>query len=246
MALLSADKITTMNGVTVKEYFITTHNPNGISMPAKRNGSCIGVTIHNTERIKTAANTTPAEQYTRATVNGNMGTVRVHFYVDDTGAWQDLPLEYSSWHAGHTGRSDANGSQKGNQLTISIECIMDGSGDEKDIKARDNTARLAAYLLEKYGGELYTHNYWENIRNGKKGTVDELNKLDDGYKCCPVFIRPKWDEFKAMVQSYRTAPEPAADKLYYVQVGAFKSKANAEAYLAKVKEDYPGAFIKVM
>ena len=166
MALLSADKITTINGVTVKEYFITTHNPNGISMPAKRNGSCIGVTIHNTERIKTAANTTPAEQYTRATVNGNMGTVRVHFYVDDTGAWQDLPLEYSSWHAGHTGRSDATGSEKGNQLTISIECIMDGSGDGKDIKARDNAARLAAYLREKYGGELYTHNYRENIRSG--------------------------------------------------------------------------------
>ena len=39
------------------------------------------LTLHNTDRISTAANTTPAEQYTRATVNGNMGTVRVHFYV---------------------------------------------------------------------------------------------------------------------------------------------------------------------
>lgn len=57
------------------------------------------LTLHNTDRISTAANTTPAEQYTRATVNGNMGTVRVHFYVDDVGAWQNLPIDYTSWHA---------------------------------------------------------------------------------------------------------------------------------------------------
>ena len=126
---------------------------------------------------------------------------------------------------------------------------MNGSGDEKDIKARDNAARLAAYLLEIYGGELYTHNYWCNVRNGKKGTVDELNKLNDGYKNCPIYIRPKWDDFKVLVQSYRNqaVAEPAdSGKMYYVQVGAFSSKANAEKYLETVKKDYPGAFIKTM
>ena len=35
-------------------------------------------------------------------------------------------------------------------------------------------------------------------------------------------------------------------KTYYVQVGAFKSKANAEKYLETVKKDYPNAFIKTM
>ena len=52
-----------------------------------------------------------------------------------------------------------------------------------------------------------------------------------------------------MVQSYRNqaVAEPAEDsKMYYVQVGAFSSKANAEKYLEKVKKDYPGAFIKTM
>lgn len=247
-SLLTADKITYLNGVKIFQYYLTEHNPNKISLPAKRVGNCIGVTMHNTDRITMTANTTPAEQYTRSTFNGNMDTVRVHFYVDDICAWQNLPLEYSSWHAGHKGRSEANGSERGNQLTISIECIMNGSGDEKDRKARDNAARLAAYLLELYGGELYTHNYWENIRNGKKGTVDELNKLNDEYKNCPVYIRPKWDEFKTLVQSYRGNISQIASSasMYYVQVGAFKSKANAEAYLATVKKDYPGAFIKVI
>lgn len=246
---LAPDKKKTWNGVTVNEYFLTAHNPNKISLPAKRSGDCIGVTIHNTGRIVTAAQTTPAEQYTRATVNGNMNTVRVHFYVDDVGAWQNLPLDYQSWHAGQSGKADSNGSHAGNAQTISIECIMNGSGDEKDRKARDNTARLAAYLLDLYGGELYTHNYWCNVRNGKKGTVDELNKLNDGYKNCPIYIRPKWDDFKALVHSYRkqAVSEPAdGGKMYYVQVGAFSSKANAEKYLETVKKDYPNAFIKTM
>ena len=126
---------------------------------------------------------------------------------------------------------------------------MNGSGDEKDRKARDNAARLIAYLLEIYGGELYTHNYWCNVRNGKKGTVAELNKLNDGYQNCPIYIRPKWDDFKALVQSYRNqavAETVDSGKMYYVQVGAFSSKQNAEKYLETVKKDYPNAFIKTM
>ena len=38
-------------------------------------------------------------------------------------------------------------------------------------------------------------------------------------------------------------PEPDSRTLYRVQVGAFESKANAEAYLAKVREVLPEAFI---
>ena len=100
MAILTPDKTTTLGGVTVKEYLLTKHNPNRIDMPtAQLTGKVLGVTIHNTDRIKTAAGTTPAEQYTRATVNGNMKTVRVHYYVDSTCAWQNLPLSLSGWHA---------------------------------------------------------------------------------------------------------------------------------------------------
>ena len=39
---------------------------------------------------------------------------------------------------------------------------------------------------------------------------------------------------------------PDDGKTYYVQVGAFKSKANAEKYLEGVKKNYPNAFIKTM
>lgn len=202
---LTPDKTITYNGVITKEYFLTNHNPNKISLPIKRTKNLIGITLHNTEWIKVNSATTPAEQYTRSTYNGNMNSTRVHFYVDNKYAWQNLPLDYQSWHAGHTGRKDANGSEKGNHQTISIECIMDGTSNLYNSKSRDNAARLAAYLLYINGftvDNLYTHNYWENIRNGKKGTVDYLNKTNDGYKNCPVFIRPQWDDFKKLVDSY--------------------------------------------
>lgn len=41
----------------------------------------------------------------------------------------------------------------------------------------------------------------------------------------------------------REQPEPATDKLYCVQVGAFAARANAERRLRVVKRDYPDAFI---
>ena len=73
MAILKPDKTTTLGGVTVKEYLLTKHNPNHIDMPSvSMEGKIIGVTIHNTDWISVASGTTPAEQYTRATVNGNM------------------------------------------------------------------------------------------------------------------------------------------------------------------------------
>lgn len=226
--MLKADKTTTLNGVKVNEFLLTKHNKNKISMPGKMSGKVIGVTLHNTPDLKNVND--DAEQYTRATYNGNMGTVRVHYYVDDLGAWQNLPLDYQSWHAGQSGKKAQYGSHKGNAQTISIECIMKSAdlSIKENAKARDNSARLIAYLLNKYNltiNNLYTHNYWVNVRNGRKGTVDQLNKLNDGYKGCPLYIRPKWDEFKALVQKYMkelsATPQKATEttfKSYKVKV----------------------------
>ena len=226
--MLKADKTTTLNGVKVNEFLLTKHNKNKISMPGKMSGKVIGVTLHNTPDLKNVYD--DAEQYTRATYNGNMGTVRVHYYVDDVGAWQNLPLDMQSWHAGQHGKKAQYGSHKGNAQTISIECIMKSAdlSVEENAKARDNAARLVAYLLNKYNltiNNLYTHNYWVNVRNGRKGTVDQLNKLNDGYKGCPLYIRPKWDDFKSLVQKYMkklsSKPQKATEtafKSYKVKV----------------------------
>ena len=218
MAILKPDKTTTLGGVTVKEYLLTKHNPNKIDMPSvSMEGRIIGVTIHNTPWITTAAGTTPAEQYTRATVNGNMNDVRVHYYVDNVCAWQNLPLSLSGWHA-------ADGDGNGNRRTIAIECIMSSAYNDKDKKSEDNCARLAAALLKKYKlgiNALYTHNHWYSR------------------KYCPAYILPHWDKFKAKVQSYMNSGSsaPATTQLYRVrktwadaksQIGAYSSLENAK------------------
>lgn len=233
---LTPDRIYDANGVKVKEYLLTKHNPNRIQMPGIRNKPMLGVTIHNTDAIKVSG-TTMSEQYTRATVNGNMNTVRVHFYVDENEAWQNLPLDFQGWHA-------ADGNGDGNTATIAIECIGNSP------KAEDKAARLAAWLLDKYRlntERLYTHTYWLNMRDNKGGGLvkDELCILPHPYKTCPVYIIPHWKAFVAKVKGYqRTDAAPAVKSKYYVQVGAFSSKENAEKYLESVKKFYPGAFIK--
>ena len=221
MAILKPDKTTTLGGVTVNEYLLTNHNPNHIDMPSiSMEGKIIGVTVHNTDWITTAAGITPAEQYTRATVNGNMNDVRVHYYVDNVCAWQNLPLTLSGWHA-------ADGSGNGNRRTIAIECIMSSAYNDKDKKSEDNCAKLAAALLNKYKLSidcLYTHNHWYSR------------------KYCPAYILPHWDKFKAKVQSYMNSSSsapvtPSAKQLYRVrktwsdaksQIGAFFSLENAK------------------
>ena len=214
MAILKSDSIICFCGVPVHHYLLTSHNPNHIDMPSgSMDGRVIGVTIHNTDWINVAAGTTPAEQYTRATVNGNMEDVRVHYYVDDVCAWQNLPLTLPGWHA-------ADGDGDGNRRTIAIECIMSPGRTDRDKKSEDNCARLAAALLKQYGfgaDKLYTHNHWYNK------------------KYCPAYILPHWNDFVEKVKGYLNADQPKQEtvkKMYRIrktwidaksQVGAFKN-----------------------
>ena len=234
MAILKPDTTTTMNGVTVNEYLLTKHNPNHIAMPsASMEGKIIGVTVHNTDWISVASGTTPAEQYTRATVNGNMKDVRVHYYVDNTCAWQNLPHSLSGWHA-------ADGSGNGNRRTIALECIMSSAYNVTDKKSEYNCARLAAALLKKYNldiNHLFTHTHWLNVRDGKSGTVDYLNTAKNPYKTCPLYILPHWSAFKAKVQKYLTDAKPTVKNIYRIrkscadaksQIGAYSSLENAK------------------
>ena len=227
MTILRPDATTTFGGVTVNEYLLTKHNPNRIDMPSvSMAGKIIGVTVHNTDWITVASGTTPAEQYTRATVNNNMKDVRVHYYVDNVCAWQNLPHSLSGWHA-------ADGSGNGNRRTIAIECIMSSAYNSTDKKSEDNCAKLAAALLKQYGldiNHLYTHTHWLNVRDGRNGTVDQLNTMYNRYKMCPAYILPHWAEFKKKVQSYlnagtSTISAPSTKQLYRVR----KSWADAKS-----------------
>jgi N-acetylmuramoyl-L-alanine amidase CwlA len=205
-----------------------------------------GICVHNTDNISVANGTNPAEQYSRAThPNGNMGGVVVHFYVWKSEIWQLLYETERGWHAadGSTRRSSHRAGQQigGNLDTIAIEVIETGEDKETETTA----AKLIAYLLNKHGlspeTDVYTHNYFYSAKK------------------CPVYILPHWTAFEWQYKKYfndiKTASAPPKTtttttsaekkKLYRVQVGAFSVKANAEAYLAKIKAaGFTDAFIK--
>lgn len=245
MKFLEPDKIYEINGVTVKDYFLTEHNTYGIELPKKRKKTLLGVTIHNTEAINQASGTTMSEQYTRATVYGNMSLTRVHYYVDDVEAWHNLPDNWAGWHA-------ADGSGDGNTATIAIEVIG------KTEKAEENAIKLTAWLLKTNGlpaDALYTHTHWLNVKAGKTGTREYLNTLHNDYKNCPAYILPHWDEFEKRVAEEYAALSEAEDSaanseaaepsvFYRIQVGAFEVKENADKFLESVKQaGFSNAFI---
>lgn len=238
MAILKPDITYNWNGLKINEYLLTKHNINKIDMPTIAMSNPIGITVHNTESISASSSTTMAEQYTRATVNGNMKDVRVHFYVDDVCAWQNLPLSLSGWHA-------ADGSGNGNSKTIAIEVIGDSA------KAEANAVKLTAYLLKQYGlnadSNLFTHTHWLNVMDGKSGTIDYLNTANNSRKMCPIYILPHWPTFKNNVKnalgtssstsSPSTSSSTSTSELYRIrktwadsssQIGAYSSLENAE------------------
>lgn len=195
-----ADKEFEIFGVKVKEYLIANHNINGITLPTKRVKPLKGITIHNTNDLANIED--DGRNYTASTVNGNMRTVRVHYYVDDLYAWQNLDESMQNWTC-----TDGNGD--GNATTIAIECIMRNSYDAESLKAMDNCARLTAYLCVKYNlttDNVYTHTYWLHMRDkdsiSKCGDKDKICTARHSYKTCPTFIIPQWDKFLALVNKY--------------------------------------------
>ena len=200
---LKPDKtISTPNGLKIKQKIIpdsllapkdvAAHIKTGQKMkPCKKlnngTGKPLGITIHNTGDIKVAAGTTAAEQYTRATYNGNMAGVVVHYYVWEDDIWQNLNDNERGWHAadGSTRKASQrldNSKIGGNLDTIAIECVGNNS------KSEDTTAKLAAYLCYKYGlnpsTDIYTHKYFYPK------------------KTCPVYILPHWSTFLNTVKKY--------------------------------------------
>lgn len=153
-----------------------------------------GICVHNTEIITVASGTNPAEQYTRATYNGNMAGVVVTFYIWMFEIWQLLSDTERGFHAadGSTRRSSQRTGETigGNLDTISIECIG------KDAASEQTTAKLVAYLLSKHGlnpkTDVYTHKYFYPV------------------KYCPAYILPHWGAFMDNVMKYFNSIQAAS------------------------------------
>ena len=160
----------------------------------------------------------------------NARYVSAHFVVGLEGEIiQCIPLDEWSYCT-----NQANG------YSISIECCHPDSTGKFNEKTEESLAELCAYLLKKFG----------------LSSEDIIRHFDVTGKQCPLYWSPtkyqsaevangRFAAFKDKVKKLMTSEEKPAAK-YYVQVGAFASKENAEAYLKTVKKDYPGAFIKTI
>ena len=239
MAFLKPDKTYTLYGLEIKEKLIT--NSSGVKYYSNRKLNTKDhkpeyITIHNTADINEAVGTDDAEQYARATYNNNMGTVVVHYYIDETSCWHILADDTVGWHAA----DGTNG--PGNTKSIAIEIIMDGSGKDYDIKAEDRGALLAAILLHKYGL-----------------TIDKMKTHKDWYpqKYCPAYILPHWNKFVEKVKTNLTKisnqDKPATvtkqpqKQLYRIrkiwsdtksQIGAYSNLDHAKTACDKAGDQY--------
>lgn len=182
---LTPDSTRVESGLLIKKKLL----PDGSKLKPNRpllHGMVEYITIHNTADIKEAPGTNDAEQYARATHNGAMDGVSVHYYIDETDCWQLLREDEMGYHAadGNTG--------PGNGTSLAIEIIMDGTGSAADVGAEDRGAQLAAILLHRHGlgmDRLTTHRHWYPA------------------KYCPLYILPHWNAFAAKVKQYLAALE---------------------------------------
>ena len=175
--------------------------------------------------------------------------VSADFTVDDTAVVQynpDIRNRYT-WHCGGNKYATKGGSLYGickNSNSIGIEiCCENSTGKMQDANDKSysfsdaavaNAVELVKHLIAEY-----------NI------PADHVVRhYDVTGKPCPGIVgwntesgsEAKWQAFKQAISGAAVS----ASAKYYVQVGAFSSRANAENYLAGVKKVYPDAFIKVM
>ena len=192
-----------------------------------------------TSRAGSAVNTADFFRTTSTEVSSD-------FTVDDTAVVQynpDIKNRYT-WHCGGSKYNTKGGSLYGickNSNSIGIEiCCNNSTGKMQNANdksysftdaAVDNAAELVKQLMAEYNIPA------ENV----------IRHYDVTGNPCPGIIgwnadsgsEAAWSAFKGSITA------SAAPK-YYVQVGAFSSRENAENYLAGVKKVYPDGFIKVM
>ncbi|MBP8856226.1 MAG: N-acetylmuramoyl-L-alanine amidase [Oscillospiraceae bacterium] len=193
-------------------------------------GTFLGVTIHETGNASASATAKNHAVYLNG--SGKSQQVSYHYAVDNLGAYHLIPDNEIAWHAGDGAKGE------GNTRTLAIEiCVNADAKSEARKKAVENAAELAAKLLKERG---FT---------AAAGRIFQHHDFSPYGKNCPADIRAgkpvNWEEFCRMVDEF-LAPaalsgitderQSAADTLYRVQVGAFKSRENAQKYADELKQ----------
>lgn len=182
---------------------------------------CNFITIHETGNTTRGANALNHANY----IN-NGSEVTWHYTVDKDNIVQHFNDTAQCWHAG-------DGTGKGNTQSIGIEMCINSDGNYP--QTVDNTVDLIIHLMKKHNipiENIKQHNFW----NGKN---------------CPMLMRSgkngiTWSDFLNKIKSKINDNNVVTNnKLYKVQVGAFKNKENANKLKNElINKGYKDTFIK--
>lgn len=219
------------------------HKCNTIHTTAKIKRSIEWIVVHYTAGVTSRYGSASSLADYFATRKDNCSA---DFTVDDVEVVQynpDIRNRYS-WHCGGNKYATKGGKYYGkctNANSIGIEvCSTNSTGkmqaaNDKSYSFTDavvkNTEELVKYLMKEYNIDA------DHV----------IRHYDVTGKPCPGVIgwnkesgsEEKWEKFKASISN-------CGNTKYFVQVGAFSNKENAEKYLEKVKKIYPDAFIKTI
>lgn len=193
--------------------------------------------------------------------NNPNGQAIAHACVDarDGKTRQTLPWDMRGWHAGEAGNNIAIGVEMAESQAIRYT-----GGDRFEIldraKARQNcetayngTVALFAWLCERFGVDpmemrehngkqahaIMSHAEWNQLR-GVAGHTDPQHYWTQ------LGMPYTMDSFRQAVKAKLEGSTQGDGTIFRIQVGAFRNQAYAEAYLARVKEYFPEAFIKAV
>lgn len=164
---------------------------------------------------------------------------------------QTLPWNYRGWHCGSGSKGAAascNNTHVGVEMCESKYIkypasggasftILDKATAQADCKRTYNAAvELFAQLCETYGFDPMT-DILSHKEGGKAGVAS--GHVDPEHYWSGLGMGYTMDGFRKAVK----AKLDKEDTIYRIQVGAFRNKAYAEAYLAKVQAVFPNAYI---
>lgn len=178
-----------------------------------------------------------------------------HAVIDsDNGkVYQTLPWNFRGWHCGSGANGSANDTHIGVELGESTKIkyylpgeagyepgkfrILDKTAAQANAKTGYDSAVLlfaqlcALYAIDPISG-IISHN-----EGGKRGIAS--GHIDPEHFWGQLGMSYTMDGFRAAVK----AKLEQGDTIWRIQVGAFRNKQYAEAYLAKVQKQFPEAFL---
>lgn len=168
----------------------------------------------------------------------------VHAFVDANSGtvFQTLPWNFRGWHGGGSCNNTHIGVEMCESKHIKYTggakfSVLDKAKAQADARRAYNSAvELFAHLCEIYAIDPET-GIISHREGGKLGIAS--GHVDPEHYWQGLDLPYTMDTFRAAVR----AKIDKEDVIYRVQVGAFRNKAYAEAFLAKVRAVYPNAFL---